>query len=61
MHYSLSKILKCAGNDDVVTLRATEDGNTLTFVFESKSTEKTSTYDMKLMEIDSEALGIPVS
>lgn len=57
----LSKILKCAGNDDVVTLRATEDGNTLTFVFESKSTEKTSTYDMKLMEIDSEALGIPDS
>jgi hypothetical protein len=35
---SLTKILKCAGNDDSLTLRAADDGDRLTFIFEYKST-----------------------
>lgn len=34
----MSKILKCAGSDDVVTLSAQDDNDRITFVFESPST-----------------------
>lgn len=33
----MSKILKCAGSDDVVTLSAQDDNDRITFVFESPS------------------------
>jgi hypothetical protein len=33
----LAKILKCAGNDDVVTMKAADDGDTVTLMFESPS------------------------
>lgn len=35
---SLGKILKCAGNDDSLTLKADDGGDRLTFIFEYKST-----------------------
>lgn len=76
---NLGKILKCARNDDIVTLKADDDGDALSLVFESKGKEKknknkkkkcsqfyksidsdkVSAYDLKLMDIDSEHLGIP--
>ena len=34
---NLAKVLKCAGNDDIVTMKANEDGDTVTFMFESPS------------------------
>jgi Proliferating cell nuclear antigen, N-terminal domain/Proliferating cell nuclear antigen, C-terminal domain len=34
---NLAKILKCAGNDDIITMKAAEDGDTVTFMFESPS------------------------
>jgi hypothetical protein len=34
---NLAKILKCAGNDDVVTMKAADDGDTVTLMFESPS------------------------
>jgi len=34
---SMSKILKCAGPEDVVTLKANDNGDTVTFMFESPS------------------------
>jgi len=34
---SLGKILKCAGNDDSLTLKADDGGDRLTFIFEYKS------------------------
>ena len=49
--------MKCAGNDDVVTLKAEDDGDTVTFLFEGD--DRTSEFEMKLMDIDSEHLGIP--
>lgn len=54
----LSKVLKCADNDDVITIRAS-DSDSITFMFESKGQEKLSEFEMKLMEIDADHLGIP--
>lgn len=34
---NLAKILKCAGNDDIVTMKAADDGDTVTLMFESPS------------------------
>lgn len=56
---NLAKILKCAGNDDVVTLKCEEDSDNLTLVFESPNQDRISDFEFKLMEIDSEHLGIP--
>lgn len=58
---SMSKILKCAANDDIVTMKAQDNADTVTFVFESPNQEKVSDYEMKLMNLDQEHLGIPVS
>ena len=33
---SMNKILKCAGNDDAITLRCQDEADSVTFVFESK-------------------------
>lgn len=75
---SLNKIMKCARNDDVMTIKADDNGDVLSLVFESKGnlsclemvelctdsivsldSDKISEYDLKLMDIDSEHLGIP--
>jgi proliferating cell nuclear antigen len=58
---NLSKILKCAGNDDVVTLKCEEQNDCLTLVFESPSQDRISDFEFKLMDIESEHLGIPES
>lgn len=56
---SMSKILKCANNDDTVTMKAQDNADSVTFVFESQNQEKVSDYEMKLMNLDQEHLGIP--
>ncbi|KAI8588289.1 hypothetical protein HDU89_005373 [Geranomyces variabilis] len=56
---SLGKVLKCAGNDDTLTIKSEEDGDILQLVFESPNVDRVSEYDLKLMDIDSEHLGIP--
>lgn len=55
----MTKILKCSNNDDTVTIKAQDDADTVTFMFESKKQEKISDYEMKLMNLDQEHLGIP--
>lgn len=35
---SMGKILKCSDNNDIITLKAEDDGEHVTFVFESPST-----------------------
>lgn len=57
----MTKIMKCAANDDVMTMKAQDNADTVTFVFESPNQEKVSDYEMKLMNLDQEQLGIPVS
>ena len=40
---NLSKIMKCAGNDDIISMKAEEDPSSMTFIFENAS-KKTHTY-----------------
>lgn len=56
---NMSKMLKCAGNDDIITIKADDGGDTVTFMFESPNQDKIADFEMKLMDIDSEHLGIP--
>lgn len=56
---NMAKMLKCAGNDDIITMKAEDSGDTVTFMFESPSQERISDFELKLMDIDSEQLGIP--
>ncbi|XP_057300187.1 proliferating cell nuclear antigen-like [Hydractinia symbiolongicarpus] len=56
---TLSKILKCAGNDESITVRAEDNADTVSFVYEKPNQERVSKFEMKVMDIDSEHLGIP--
>ncbi|KAK1289671.1 Proliferating cell nuclear antigen [Acorus calamus] len=56
---NVSKLLRCSAPDDIVTLRADDDADTLTFMFESPKQDKISDFEMKLMDIQSEHLRIP--
>lgn len=56
---NFSKILKCAGNDDMLTLKSKEDAETLTVLFETNNRSRLSEFELKLMEIDVEKLSIP--
>jgi len=56
---SLSKIFKLCGQNDTVTIRAEDDADRITFVFESPEADKMSDFDLKLVDLDAEALTIP--
>ncbi|KGN50626.1 proliferating cell nuclear antigen [Cucumis sativus] len=56
---NMAKMLRCAGNDDIVTLKADDGSDSVTFMFENPSQDKIADFEMKLMDIDSEHLGIP--
>ena len=43
------------------TIQAEDTGDVVTFMFESKSADRISDFELKLMDIDSEQLGIPDS
>jgi len=53
---SLTQILKCARNDDKVTLKAMNKDK-LIFIF--KNSDKTQKFELKLLEIDNETLAVP--
>merc|ERR1719163_2322104 len=44
---------------DSITLRGEDEGDTLSFVFEDEEESRVSNFDLKLMDIDAEQLGIP--
>jgi len=56
---NLGKILKCSGNDDIITLKAEDSAEVLTLMFESEDAQRISDFDLKLMDIESDHLGIP--
>lgn len=56
---NLGLFLKCAGNEDIITMKANETSDTLTLTFESGGQDRISEFDLKLMAIESEHLGIP--
>jgi len=56
---SMAKILKCASNDDAVTIKAEDNGDTVIFMFESSKQDKISDFELRLMNIEAERLAIP--
>lgn len=56
---SLTKVLRAAQNEDILTLKADDAPDVLNLVFESSESDRLSEYDLKLMDIDQEHLGIP--
>ena len=56
---SLTKILKSANHNDSITFRAEDSGDTLGLTFESPNGERVCDYELKLMALDTEHLGIP--
>lgn len=54
---NLAKMLKCASGEDSVTLRADEDGDKVGFIFGSDG--RTSEFELRLLNIESEHLDIP--
>ena len=54
---SLAKIVRCAANDDAITIRADDAGESINFTFESKQGERVSDYELKLLDLDAECLG----
>jgi proliferating cell nuclear antigen len=55
----LTKILKCAGANDTITLKADDTGDSVACMFETKDKDRISDFELKLIDIDSEHLGIP--
>jgi proliferating cell nuclear antigen len=56
---SLTKVLKAAQSADILTLKAEDAPDVVNLVFESPTNDRISEYDIKLMDIDQEHLGIP--
>jgi proliferating cell nuclear antigen len=56
---SLYKILKCASNEDSVTISCKETMEILSFLFESPANDRISEFQLRLIQINTEQLGIP--
>jgi proliferating cell nuclear antigen len=56
---ALQKVLKLCNNDDILTLQKNEDEDKLTLLFEDIQGSKISHFNISLMEIEQEQLGIP--
>lgn len=57
---NLTKALKCAGSDDSCTIRYSDaDSDTVKFTFEDDKKGRCQDVVVKLMDIDTEQLGIP--
>lgn len=56
---SLVKVLKSANTNDSITFRAEDSGDSLGLTFESPNGERVCDYELKLMALDTEHLGIP--
>ncbi|SPP85919.1 proliferating cell nuclear antigen [Drosophila guanche] len=56
---SLSKVVKSASGDDSVTLSAADKADKLLLSFESDNKSRTADYELKLLNLDQDHLGIP--
>ena len=56
---SFQKVLRCAQNEDILTMKAEDSPDVVNMVFENASNDRISEYDIKLMDIDQDHLGIP--
>eukprot|EP01069_Polyplicarium_translucidae_P001641 Polyplicarium_translucidae@DN1753_c0_g1_i2.p1 len=58
---AVSKVFKLCGNDDAVVIRHEDDGETVSLVFEGSGEDRISDFELRLMQIDQEHLGVPES
>jgi proliferating cell nuclear antigen len=56
---SLTKVLRTAQSSDILTIKAEDSPDVVNLVFESSDKDRISDFDIKLMDIDQEHLGIP--
>jgi len=56
---NMSKIFKMLNNDDTVTFKAEDEGDSLMLLFEGQKNDTIADFELKLMDIDYEQLGIP--
>jgi len=56
---SLTKVLKCMGTKDSLMIRAEDEADSAVFVFENEKEDRISNFELKLMDIEAEQLGIP--
>merc|ERR1712060_305839 len=52
----LSKMLKCGGTEDSITIKAVDGEDKVTFLLESPSKDRTSNFEIKQSDIDTEHL-----
>ncbi|CAG9318330.1 unnamed protein product [Blepharisma stoltei] len=55
---NLSKLVKVAGNDDSISLRADDEARVLILTFRGKNSERTSEFQLNLLTLESEHLGV---
>jgi proliferating cell nuclear antigen len=56
---NLAKVMKLADNTDTITLQADQDASHLRITFENPKTERTTTFNLNLITLDSDHLAIP--
>jgi proliferating cell nuclear antigen len=56
---SFYKILKCSSNEDSISISCPDISEILTVIFESINNDRISEFELKLIKIDAEPLGIP--
>ena len=56
---AMSKVVRCVSSDDSVTIKADDNGDLVTLMFESKDGGKVSDWQLAGLDIDAERLGIP--
>ena len=56
---SLTKVMRSANNNDILNMRKADNADSLHLVFEGTSSDRIGEFDLKLMDIDTEHLGIP--
>jgi len=56
---SFYKILKCSSNEDSILISCQDIADNLTVVFESVNNDRISEFELKLIKIEAEPLGIP--
>jgi proliferating cell nuclear antigen len=58
---SLTKVLRAAQNDDILTLSSEDAPDVVKLLFENTVSNRNSYYELKLMDIDQEHLSIPAT
>jgi proliferating cell nuclear antigen len=56
---SFYKILKCSSNEDSISISCSDNLDILVVVFESVNNDRISEFELKLIKIETEPLGIP--